>query len=99
MTTRNIPDPLAETLSRFFDVNALAIDAAAQAKTVLEDDGGADLLLFKAQLASAITNRSIPPIDYRALTSSGVETHDEVVDELVEIWTDMFPGEPLPRMR
>jgi hypothetical protein len=97
MTTFDIPNPLGETLARFFNVNALAPDAAARALRVLEDGGTANVTVFRQQLAEAITARSITPATYEALTSSGAETLDEVVDELAEIWTDMFPDQPLPR--
>lgn len=50
---------------------------------------------FRHQLAYAILNKTISPSQYEKLTDLELETNEEVVKELTELWTYLYGDEPI----
>jgi hypothetical protein len=50
---------------------------------------------FRHQLAYAILNRTISPTQYEKLTELELETEEEVIQELTELWMHMYGDEPV----
>lgn len=50
---------------------------------------------FRHQLAYAILNQTISPSRYEKLTDMELETNEEVVKELTELWMHMYGDEPV----
>ena len=50
---------------------------------------------FRHQLAYAIFNQTISPSQYEKLTDLELETNEEVVEKLKELWTDLYDDEPV----
>jgi hypothetical protein len=50
---------------------------------------------FRHQLAKAILDKSIDTNQYEKLTDLEVETEEEVVQELMELWMHLYGNEPV----
>lgn len=88
-----IPEPLHKILEAYCHVNATNIELLAEhckrTNWSYSTPG-----LFKAQLKSAIQNRSITVSEYDEVTKEEFDSEEELYDWLVEVW-DQVIGEPL----
>ncbi|MEJ7617062.1 MAG: hypothetical protein WKF30_08915 [Pyrinomonadaceae bacterium] len=88
-----VPEPLADVLRTYCNVNALSGDWHESVRRMLEHTHEASL--FKQQLADAILHRSISPANYERLTREDFDTPEDLLARLGELWRDMYGDEPV----
>lgn len=89
----NVPEPLADVLRTYCNVNALSDDWHESVRRMLEHTN--ETTIFKEQLADAILNGSVSPADYERLTREDFDTPEDLEVRLHELWHDLYGDEPV----
>lgn len=90
------PDLLESALERYCHVESLGSDWQECLKRELAHPRFPHRPKeFRHQLAYAILNKTISPSQYEGLTDLELETDEEVVQELKELWADLYGDEPI----
>jgi hypothetical protein len=88
MVKNNIPDPLADLLKSYCNVNAASIsDLKHDLRTTINPEIAK---IFRKQLADAISINTISPEQYELLTGEDFDTQEELNTWLQELWHELF---------
>ena len=91
----NIPNPLADFLKSYCNVNALSInDLAYDLQNSIKPRIAKK---FKEQFANAIMKGTITPKIYEELTGEDFDTQKDLEKRLNELWVQIFDDEPIPK--
>jgi hypothetical protein len=88
MKKSDIPDPLADLLKSYCNVNAVSIsDLTHDLRTSINPEIAKQ---FRQQLADAISKKNISPEQYESLTGEDFDTQEELNSWLQELWNELF---------
>ena len=88
MNKNDIPDPLADLLKSYCNVNAVSIsDLTHDLRTSINPEIAKE---FRQQLADAIRKKTISPDQYESLTGEDFDTQEELNSWLQELWNELF---------
>lgn len=88
MYKNDIPDPLADLLKSYCNVNAVSIDDLTHdLRTSINPEIAKK---FREQLANAILNKTISPEQYESLTGEDFDTQEDLDSWLQELWNELF---------
>jgi hypothetical protein len=85
------PEPLANLLSLFCNVNAT--DISGLKRQLLKISGIKREKLFRKQLSDAILHGTITPDAYEKLTGEDFDSQDDLKNWLLSLWNELYPGE------
>lgn len=89
-------DLLERVLNKYYHIEVLSSDWLETLKRALDAPKFPRREKeFKHQLAYAILNKTISSSHYEKLTDLELETYEEVVQELKELWVDLYGDEPI----
>lgn len=91
----NIPEPLKSIFNDYCHVE-WAEEINELTNDVKKSDWAYDPHLFKQQLREAIINLSFTVNEYESVTGHDFDTEHDLVEWLKEIWSTVFPDEPIP---
>jgi hypothetical protein len=88
MNKNDIPNPLADFLKSYCNVNAVSIsDLTIDLRTSINPEIAKK---FRQQLADAISKKTISPEQYESLTGEDFDTQEDLNLWLQELWNELF---------
>lgn len=88
MNKNDIPNPLADLLKSYCNVNAVSIsDLTQDLRTSINPEIAKK---FRQQLADAISEKTISPEQYESLTGEDFDTQEDLNLWLQELWNELF---------
>lgn len=87
------PDPLADFLKSYCNVNAVSVDSLVRdLQNSIRPEVASE---FRKQLAAAIKNQSMSPEQYETLTGEDFDSQEALIEWLEELWTHLYGDKPI----